>query len=105
LLWKEGENSYHLKGLWVDKTTTLVTGNNLNPRAFRLDLENALLIQDPHLAWFAQRQAELQAIKQNTHCISHYRELEKIRDYPAPVAKLLRRLRGVRLDRLAYRVL
>jgi CDP-diacylglycerol--serine O-phosphatidyltransferase len=41
-LWKDGDNTYHLKGLWVDQCYALMTGNNLNPRAFRLDLENAL---------------------------------------------------------------
>ena len=30
--------------MWVDDRYTLLTGNNLNPRAFRLDLENGLLI-------------------------------------------------------------
>ena len=43
----DGDNTYHLKGMWVDQRYTLLTGNNLNPRAFRLDLENALLIDDP----------------------------------------------------------
>ena len=45
-LWRDGDNTYHLKGMWVDQRYTLLTGNNLNPRAFRLDLENALLIDD-----------------------------------------------------------
>ncbi|WP_239506552.1 phospholipase D-like domain-containing protein, partial [Enterobacter hormaechei] len=46
-LWKDGDNSYHLKGMWVDEEWQLITGNNLNPRAWRLDLENAILIHDP----------------------------------------------------------
>jgi Phosphatidylserine/phosphatidylglycerophosphate/cardiolipin synthases and related enzymes len=46
-LWRDGDNTYHLKGMWIDQRYTLLTGNNLNPRAFRLDLENALLIDDP----------------------------------------------------------
>jgi CDP-diacylglycerol--serine O-phosphatidyltransferase len=46
-LWKDEDNSYHLKGMWVDDEWMLLTGNNLNPRAWRLDLENAILIHDP----------------------------------------------------------
>ncbi|SPY96712.1 phosphatidylserine synthase [Proteus mirabilis] len=47
-LWKDGDNTYHLKGMWVDDEWQLITGNNLNPRAWGLDLENAILIHDPH---------------------------------------------------------
>lgn len=36
-LWKDGDNSFHLKGIWVDKRYMLLTGNNLNPRAWGLD--------------------------------------------------------------------
>ena len=32
-LWKDGDNTYHLKGVWVDNDYMLLTGNNLNPRA------------------------------------------------------------------------
>ena len=46
-LWKDGDNTYHLKGIWVDNQYILLTGNNLNPRAWRLDAENGLLIHDP----------------------------------------------------------
>lgn len=45
-LWKDDDNTYHLKGMWVDDKWMLLTGNNLNPRARRLDLENAILIHD-----------------------------------------------------------
>ncbi|SSY94525.1 CDP-diacylglycerol--serine O-phosphatidyltransferase [Aggregatibacter aphrophilus] len=40
-LWKDGDNTYHLKGIWVDDNYILLTGNNLNPRAWRLDAEMA----------------------------------------------------------------
>lgn len=104
-LWKDGENTYHLKGLWLDQCYALMTGNNLNPRAFRLDLENALLIHDPRQELLAQRNAELASIVEHTTLISDYRSLEKVKDYPEPVRKLLTRLSTIRLDRLAYRVL
>ncbi len=32
-LWKDDDNTYHLKGMWVDDKWMLITGNNLNPRA------------------------------------------------------------------------
>jgi len=104
-LWREGTNSYHLKGMWIDEDYALMTGNNLNPRAFRLDLENALLIHDPQHELQPQLQQELNSILQHTTQIRDYQQLEKIRDYPADVSKLLGRLSTVRLDRLAYRVL
>ncbi|MBI3730121.1 MAG: CDP-diacylglycerol--serine O-phosphatidyltransferase [Burkholderiales bacterium] len=104
-LWKDDDNTYHLKGMWIDQDYALMTGNNLNPRAFRLDLENALLIHDPQHELQQQRQDELNSIMDKTTVISHYRELEKNTDYPDPVRKLLGRLSGTRLDRLAYRVL
>ncbi|MBC3870548.1 CDP-diacylglycerol--serine O-phosphatidyltransferase [Undibacterium oligocarboniphilum] len=104
-LWCEGENTYHLKGIWADQRYALMTGNNLNPRAFRLDLENALLIRDPALELQQQWSAELSSIRQHTKTILHYREIQEIGDYPEQVRRLLARLSTIRLDRLAYRVL
>lgn len=104
-LWRDGANSYHLKGLWIDRHISLMTGNNLNPRAFRLDLENALLIHDPQQQLAQQRQAELDSIYRCTTPLNSYHALEKLSDYPPPVRRLLSRLSRTRLDRLAYRVL
>ena len=104
-LWRDGDNTYHLKGIWVDELYTLVTGNNLNPRAFRLDLENALLFTDPQGELLVQREAELQQILQHTTLVEHYQDLQKLNDYPPKVRQFLARLSRVRLDRLAYRVL
>jgi len=104
-LWKDSENSYHLKGMWVDDEWQLITGNNLNPRAWRLDLENAVLIHDPHQQLSAQREKELTLIRQHTQVVTHFRELESIADYPAKVRKLIRRLRRIRIDRLISRIL
>jgi len=104
-LWKEGSNSFHLKGIWVDENHHLLTGNNLNPRAFSLDLENALLIHDPDAVLAQQKQMELQNILRNTKCIEDHAELEGVREYPERVRKLLTRLSRVRIDRLLYRIL
>lgn len=104
-LWKDGDNSYHLKGMWVDDRWQLITGNNLNPRAWRLDLENAILIHDPNKEMQSQRQKELDNIREHTHIVSHYMELESIPNYPVKVRKLIRRLRRIRIDRLISRIL
>lgn len=104
-LWKDGANSYHLKGIWVDDTWQLITGNNLNPRAWRLDLENAILIHDPKQELREQRQQELTMIRTHTQVIDTYLELQTIQDYPVKVRKLIRRLRRIRVDRLISRIL
>ncbi|MEB0045253.1 MULTISPECIES: CDP-diacylglycerol--serine O-phosphatidyltransferase [unclassified Pseudomonas] len=104
-LWRDGDNTYHLKGMWVDLRYTLLTGNNLNPRAFRLDLENALLIDDPKGELLAPRRSELAQIFQHTHRIERYQDLETLLEYPAAVAKFLKRVSRVRIERLLYRML
>ncbi|KZQ12429.1 CDP-diacylglycerol--serine O-phosphatidyltransferase [Enterobacter hormaechei] len=104
-LWKDEDNSYHLKGMWVDDEWMLLTGNNLNPRAWRLDLENAILIHDPQHASAAKRDRELELIRTHTTVVRHYRDLQSIADYPVKVRKLIRRLRRIRIDRLISRIL
>jgi Phosphatidylserine/phosphatidylglycerophosphate/cardiolipin synthases and related enzymes len=104
-LWKDGDNSYHLKGMWVDDEWMLLTGNNLNPRAWRLDLENAVLIHDPQHKLREKREKELKLIRANTTVVNHYRDLQSIADYPVKVRKLIRRLRRIRIDRLISRIL
>lgn len=104
-LWKDGDNTYHLKGMWVDNNWQLITGNNLNPRAWRLDLENAILIHDPKHEMHEQRAKELECIRTHTKVVSHYLELENIQQYPVKVRKLIRRLRRIRIDRLISRIL
>jgi len=103
--WRDGDNSYLLKGMWIDQRYTLLTGNNLNPRAFRLDLENALLIDDPHSEWLEPRRNELTEIFQHTRRIEHFQNLETLADYPTGVAKFLKRVSRVRIERLLYRIL
>ena len=104
-LWRDGDNTYHLKGMWVDERYTLLTGNNLNPRAFRLDLENALLIDDPKAELQAPRRRELAEIFRNTSRIERYQQLETLLEYPPDVSKFLRRVSRVRIERLLYRIL
>ncbi len=104
-LWKHQDNSYHVKGLSIDDTYHLLTGNNLNPRAWSLDLENALLLQDHDKAWTEQFAQEKTHILEHTTRIMHYSELEEREQYPLNVAKLLKRLNRFRLEKLIQRIL
>lgn len=103
--WKDGENSYHLKGVWVDNSHILLTGNNLNPRAWRLDAENGLLIQDPAQQLQAQVQQELACIRQHTTQLKHYTELDELSQYPEPVQKLLKKFARIKADKLVKMIL
>ena len=104
-LWKHGSNTYHLKGLLVDDDYALITGNNLNPRAWRLDLENGLLIHDPQKRLRVQHESELARILQHTVRVDGPESLDGVDAYPAPVQRLMRRLARVRADRLVNQML
>ena len=104
-LWQDADNTFHLKGLWVDGKHCLLTGNNLNPRAWWLDLENGLLIRDPQGLLKPQHERELERVLSHTRRLVHYNELETMVNYPAPVQRLLKRLTRPRLDRLINQVM
>ncbi len=104
-LWKHDNNSFHLKGIWVDKQYMLLTGNNLNPRAWKLDLENAILIRDPSELLEEQRLSELDKILEHTQLICSYKMLQKLEDYPLPVKKLLKRIKRIKADHILNQIL
>ena len=104
-LWKDGDNTYHLKGVWVDNDYILLTGNNLNPRAWRLDAENGLLIRDPQHELRPQVAKELQHIRRHTTVLKHYSELEELSQYPEPVQKLLKKFARIQADKLVKMIL
>ena len=104
-LWRDGDNSYHLKGLLIDDEIAVITGNNLNPRAWALDIENGLLLRDPSHLLTAQHEAEWLALRSHATQLADYHSLDNPRRYPAEVRTLLRRLSRVRLDRLLNRLL
>ncbi len=93
-LWKDDDNSYHLKGMWVDDEWMLLTGNNLNPRAAA---RSGKRHSDPRskAAAGAMREKELKLIRTHTTVVKHYRDLQSIADYPVKVRKLIRRLRRI----------
>ncbi|QGM80215.1 CDP-diacylglycerol--serine O-phosphatidyltransferase [Otariodibacter oris] len=104
-LWKHDQNTYHLKGVWVDNRYVLLTGNNLNPRAWKLDAENAILISDPQEQLREKVAGELKQIRTHTTVLTSYNVLDKQKDYPEKVRKLLRKLGRVRLDRIVRMIL
>lgn len=104
-LWKDGDNSFHLKGIWVDKRYMLLTGNNLNPRAWGLDLENGLLIRDDFATLSEKFEAEIDNILQHTQLICTYKQLEKVDEYPEVVQKLVRKITRIKADGVLKRIL
>lgn len=104
-LWKDGENSYHLKGVWVDDNYILLTGNNLNPRAWRLDAENGILLHDPLHSLTKKMCIELAEIRTYTTVLTSYQQLDKPSSYPAPAQKILRRFERIKADHLVKMIL
>ena len=104
-LWKDGDNSFHLKGLVADSRYHFITGSNLNPRAWALDLENGLLLDDPKQQLMPAFEEEWQGLIKNTQLINHYRDIDSINSYPEKPRQLLKKLRVVQIDRLLKRFL
>ncbi|MUK51410.1 CDP-diacylglycerol--serine O-phosphatidyltransferase [Aliivibrio fischeri] len=104
-LWKHENNSFHLKGMWVDKEYTLITGSNLNPRAWKLDLENGLLLQDPEQLLVNTKQAELDVILEHTQLIGSYKQVDKLDSYPVEVKKLIKRIKRIKADHILNQIL
>ncbi len=105
MIWKDRDNSYHLKGIYADDELALITGSNLNPRAWGLDLENGILIQDRKQTLAQPFMAERRQILKNAKRIDSYRELEKISDYPVNVQRLLRRLKKLKAHVLIRKII
>ncbi|GLT16124.1 CDP-diacylglycerol--serine O-phosphatidyltransferase [Vibrio algivorus] len=104
-LWKHDNNSFHLKGMWIDKEYMLITGNNFNPRAWKLDLENGLLIKDTEQLLTKQFENELSSILEHTNLIGSYRQLDTLENYPEDVQKLIRKIKRVKADRILKQIL
>ncbi|CAM3751662.1 CDP-diacylglycerol--serine O-phosphatidyltransferase [Parendozoicomonas haliclonae] len=105
MLWKDSTNSYHLKGLYVDGKRAMITGSNLNPRAWGLDLENGILVQDEQGLLHDQLIAEQTEILCCTTKISNYQELEQLSDYPGEVQKLLNRIHRLKAHVLIKKII
>ncbi len=104
-LWEDQDNSFHLKGVIVDERYHLLTGSNLNPRAWSLDLENGLLVDDPQGHLLALLAQEKEVIFKNTRKVSHYGQLPSIKNYPEKPRKLLKKIQLTQIDRILKRFL
>jgi CDP-diacylglycerol--serine O-phosphatidyltransferase len=104
-LWQHENNSFHLKGVVADKRWHILTGNNLNPRAWGLDLENGLLIDDVEQKLLPTLTRELAEINQHTQLIENHLQIESPDQYPEKPKKLLKKLRIAQIDRLLKRFL
>jgi CDP-diacylglycerol--serine O-phosphatidyltransferase len=104
-IWKDEKNSFHLKGIISDERYHLLTGSNLNPRAWSLDLENGLLLDDPSRGLMSKVSAELVNIMEYAKPINHHTELEGVSDYPDKPKKLLKKIRLTQIDRVLKRFL
>ena len=104
-LWRDGINTYHLKGLFIDRHLAIVTGNNLNPRAWALDLENGLFIQDPNHLLQEKFMHEKQYILRHTTKVSSSKDLERFEDYPEQVQKILKKVRRLRASFILKKLL
>lgn len=85
MLWKDGNNTYHVKGMYVDSNFALLTGNNLNPRAWSLDLENGLVISDPFHQLQEKFAHEQQYLLRHTKQIGSVDDLDSFESYPEEV--------------------
>lgn len=104
-LWQDGANSFHLKGLVVDNRYHLLTGSNLNPRAWSLDLENGILLDDVNGQLSEKFAIEFNCITQYTRSIKNISDIESLHNYPEKPRKLLKKLRMTQIDRLLKRFL
>ncbi|MGL5949040.1 MAG: CDP-diacylglycerol--serine O-phosphatidyltransferase [Aeromonas sp.] len=105
MLWQHERHSYHLKGIFVDNEWALLTGNNLNPRAWALDLENGLFLQDKGQLLADKFAAERAHILQHTTRLVHFTRLDKLEDYPEKVRKLLARIHRLKAHLLLNRII
>lgn len=99
-IWKKKENSFHLKGMWVDDKWILITGNNFNLRAWKLDLENGILIHDPLKLLLKKFNLELKLIRKHTKILENINDIESIDDYPVEVKNIFKKLKKIRIDKL-----
>lgn len=104
-LWKHESNSFHLKGIVADERYHLLTGSNLNPRAWSLDLENGLVLDDINQTLMPDLKKETDIIFNHTHLINHYKELDTISDYADKPKKLIKKIRLTQIDKVLKRFL
>jgi CDP-diacylglycerol--serine O-phosphatidyltransferase len=104
-LWQDQSNSFHLKGINSDQSNYLITGHNINPRAWRLDLENGILIQDPSQQLVKKFDDELSRVMAHCTKVNHFDQIDSLNDYPAEVKRLLKNMKRTRIDKILNQLL
>jgi CDP-diacylglycerol--serine O-phosphatidyltransferase len=104
-LWQDQANSFHLKGINSDQSNYLITGHNINPRAWRLDLENGILIQDPKQLLVHKFDQELSLLMEHCTKVNHFSEIDDPDNYPAEVRWLLKNMKRTRFDKILNQLL
>ncbi len=104
-LWHDKDNTYHVKGITVDHDYALITGNNLNPRAWGLDLENGLLIHDPHHLLLEKLTHERDYLLTHTKQITSATQIQQLEDYPQEVRSLITFVRNTGMRWLIRKIL
>jgi len=99
-LWRHEQNSFHLKGVRVDDRIHILTGNNLNPRAWRLDIENGLVIEDKKAQLAPLFDQEHEQIITHTRAVTNWQQIDDESAYPQAVQLWLKRLHRTKLDKL-----
>lgn len=104
-LWRNEANTYHLKGIFIDRHLAIITGNNLNPRAWALDLENGLFVHDPNHLMQEKFMHEKQYILHHTTKIMTVNDLESFDSYPEQVQKILKKVHRLRASFILKKLL
>lgn len=104
-LWLDKGNSFHLKGISADRKNYLITGHNINPRAWSLDIENGVLLQDPTQKLLREFDQERSEIMRHCTRLNHYDDLETPDDYREEARKLLKSVKRAKLDSILNRLL
>lgn len=97
-LWKHETNSFHLKGICSDRKYHLLSGHNLNPRAWGLDIENGILLEDPEQSLMPAIDNERAEILKHCRRLNGAEDLQTMDDYPPAVKKLLGQAKRVKVD-------
>jgi len=104
-LWLDDGNSFHLKGISSDQQNHLITGHNINPRAWRLDIENGILIQDKAQQLKEKFDSELSQVMKHCTRINHFEDIDTPEAYRPEAKKLLKRVKRAKLDSILNRLL
>ncbi len=104
-LWLDPGNSFHLKGISSDQRNYLITGHNINPRAWRLDIENGVLIRDKGQHLKTKFDSEFLQVMKHCTRISHFEEISTPESYRPEAKKLLKSVKRAKLDSILNRLL